>query len=116
MALLGASGTPPSVVASDVFGSGTGPSVSGSVSTFGDSPNTTASGGTPPYTYAWMHVSTSSGNTPTINSATEQNPYWFSIVSDGNPSISVWRVAVTDSASVVGAYEINVSLTWVDNR
>lgn len=116
MALLGASRPRPSVVANDVFGFDSGPAFSGNVSTLGDSPNTTASGGTPPYTYAWSHVSTSSGNTPTISSATAQNPYWFVAAEDGISSESVWRVTVTDSVSATGSYDINVSLTWVDNR
>lgn len=116
MALLGSSGSRPSVVANSVTGFDSGSSFSGNVSTFGDSPNTTASGGTPPYTYAWSYISTNSGNTPSISSATAQNPYWYATVENGTPSDSIWRVTVTDSASATGSYDINVYLTWVDNR
>ena len=113
MALLGVAGGPPlSVTADDAVGFAEGPSNSGFVTTE-NSTNTTAAGGVAPYTYAWSRVS---GTSPTINSATAQNPSWSETVFDGAESVSVWRVTVTDSVSSTAYVDINVYLTWVDTR
>jgi hypothetical protein len=104
-----------SVTADDVSGFSSGPSFSGFVTTSG-SPNTTPTGGVGPYTYAWTHISTSGGNTPTVSSSTAQNPSWSATVSDGDDSISTWRVTVTDSGSRTASTDITVTLTWLDTR
>ncbi len=103
-----------SVTASDVSGMASGFSFSGTVSSSGDSPDTTPSGGTAPYTYAWTHLSTSGGVTPTISSSTAQNPFWVATVDSGDPSVSTWRVTVTDSAAQTASDDITVTLTWID--
>ncbi len=105
-----------SVTASDVSAVDSGFAASGTVSSIGESPNTTPSGGTSPYTYAWTHLGTSSGVTPTISSSTAQNPYWVATVNSGDPSVSTWRVTVTDSGARTASDDITVTLTWIDNR
>lgn len=110
----GTSNTPTlEVGAGDVSGTSSGLSSSGLVVS-STSPDTTAIGGTPPYTYAWTHISTSGGTTPNINSSTTQNPSWSVIVDAGDPSVSVWRVTVTDSAAATAHTDITVTLTWID--
>ena len=102
-----------SVTADNVSGTNFGSSFSGTVYSE-NSPNTTPANGTAPYTYAWTHISTSSGNTPTVVSATDQNPSWYADVDDGVPSESVWRVTVTDSVAATAQTDITVTLTWVN--
>lgn len=114
--LAGSGGRTITVTASNVSGSASGPSAVGSVSTLGDSTNTTVVGGVSPYTYAWTYVSTTSGNTPTVSNNVAQNPYWTASVADGEPSESMWRVTVTDSAAATASYIISVSLEWIDIR
>jgi hypothetical protein len=104
-----------SVTADDVSGFDSGPSFIGSV-TSSDSPNTTPTGGVAPYTYAWTELGTSSGNTPSVSSSTAQNPSWTAFVEDVEPSISTWRVTVTDSATTTAFTDITVTLTWLDTR
>lgn len=116
MALLGSAGKTLKVTASNVSGSASGFAASGSVNTIGSSTNTTASGGTSPYTYAWTFVSQTSGNTPSISNSAIQNPYWTVVAVDGTPSESTWRVTVTDSAAATASYIISVSLEWIDIR
>lgn len=101
-------------VATSVSGYDEGASSSGSVTSSNTS--TTPYNGTSTYTYSWSHLSTLSGNTPTISSSTISNPYWFATVADGTDSISFWRVVVTDSSSPqqVTAADIAVQLTWVN--
>jgi len=73
----------------------------------------TASGGTEPYTaYSWSHISTSSGNTPSISNSAISNPTFTATVSSGTSSVSTWEVTVTDSASDTASTYISVSLTW----
>lgn len=110
----GTSNIPPlSVTALDVEGNGFGFSPAGTVSS-STSPNTTPSGGTAPYTYSWVHLDTSSGATPSVSSSTAQNPFWTATVDSGDPSISTWRVTVTDSAAQTASDDITVTLTWID--
>jgi hypothetical protein len=112
----GTSNIPPlSVTADSVSGFDTGPSNSGFVTTSG-SPNTTPSGGTSPYTYAWTHIDTSSGDTPSVSSSTAQDPSWSAIVESGTDSISTWRVTVTDSGARTASTDITVTLVWIDSR
>jgi len=101
------------VFASNVTGAASGPHPSGVV-TSTTSPNTSPSGGTSPYTYAWSVVSTSSGTTPTISSYTAQNPIWSIGVADGTPSVSTWKVTVTDAHSSTASATITVTLTWTN--
>lgn len=114
--LAGSGGKTLKVTASNVSGSASGFAALGSVNTLGSSTNTTASGGTSPYTYAWTFDSQTSGNTPSISNSATQNPYWTASVADGEPSESTWRVTVTDSAAATASYIISVSLEWVDIR
>ena len=112
----GTSNIPPlSVTADSVSGFNNGPSNFGPVSTSG-SPNTTPSGGVGPYTYMWTHISTDSGNTPSVSSSTAQNPTWNGEQVDQIQGISTWRVTVTDSGSRTASTDITVTLVWVDTR
>lgn len=111
----GTSNVPPlSVSANNVSETFFGFSPSGSVNSSAQSPGTTPSGGASPYTYAWTHLSTSGGSTPSISSSTAQNPFWTATVSDGDPSISTWRVTVTDNAAQTASDDITVTLTWTN--
>jgi len=104
-----------SVTASNVTKAQSGFSGSGTVSTGtapAKSPNTTPSGGTPAYTYAWTRLSTASGANPTISSSTAQNPTWSATVSDGTDSVSTWQVVVTDSTTATASTTILVTLVW----
>ena len=101
-----------SVSANAVYGFNSGPSISGSVTS--SAAVVTASGGTTPYTYSWSHISTTSGNTPTISSSSISNPTFTATVFDGVISISTWQVTVTDGASDVASTYVSVSLTWLD--
>jgi hypothetical protein len=101
------------VSANTVHGFDSGASASGSVTS---SPAAlTVSGGTSPYTYSWSHVSTSSGNTPTISSSTAADPTFTATVTSGESSISTWEVTVTDNVSATASTYVSVSLTWFDN-
>ena len=102
-----------SVSANTVHGFGFGASASGSVTSAPAA--LTVSGGTSPYTYSWSHVSTSSGNTPTISSSTADNPTFTATVTSGTSSISTWEVTVTDNVSATASTYVSVSLTWFDN-
>jgi hypothetical protein len=102
-----------SVSANAVHGFGFGASASGSVTSAPAA--LTVSGGTSPYTYSWSHVSTSSGNTPTISSSTADNPTFTATVISGTSSISTWEVTVTDNVSATASTYVSVSLTWFDN-
>jgi hypothetical protein len=112
-ALVGMAKAPLSVTASDVTGDGAGFSASGFIIS-NTSPVTTPSGGTAPYTYAWAHVTTSSGSTPSILSSTDQDPTWNATVFAGTPSASTWRVTATDADGRTGNTTITVTLTWTD--
>lgn len=101
-----------SVSANAVYGFDSGPSISGSVTS--GAAVVTASGGTTPYTYAWTHISTTTGNTPTISSSSISNPTFSATVFDGVQSSSTWQITVTDGASDVASAYVSVSLTWRD--
>jgi hypothetical protein len=101
-----------SVSANDITSMAADFASSGNVSTVFDSPNTTVTGGTAPYTYLWTHVSTFSGETPYISSPTAQNPTWNALVSDGVPSQSTWRVTVTATGGSTASFNISITLIW----
>lgn len=104
-----------SVSASSVTKAQSGFSSSGTVSTAtapAKSPNTTPSGGTPAYTYAWTRLSTTSGPNPTISNSAVQNPTWSASVSDGTDSVSTWQVVATDSTTATASTTIVVTLVW----
>lgn len=108
-AMLGAGISPPSVTASNVTGSASGLSASGSVSS-STSPNPVVTGGRAPYSYSWARVS---GDTPTCIPTNVANPGWSEdAVAAGSPSVSTWRVTVTDADGRTGTADITVTLTW----
>ena len=111
-AIAGGKGFEPlAVMASNVSRTQTGFASSGVV-TSTQSPNTTPSGGVPPYvSFAWALVS---GSGVSISSASAQNPSWSATASEGSPNVSTWRVTVTDSVSATAVSNtITVTLTWV---
>lgn len=103
------------VSANNVFKSKSGFAGSGNVNSAtspASLPNTTPSGGTPAYTYAWVRLSTAGGPNPTISNAAVQNPTFSATISDGNDSYSTWQVTVTDSLGATAVTTINVTLSW----
>ena len=95
-----------------LYGSGSGATSSGSVTT--GSASVTVSGGIAPYTYAWSYISGNSSitiTTPTGSSTT------FSATVAGIPKQANYQCTVTDSlghTAVSGT--INVTLEWIDTR
>lgn len=110
--LAGMGGSLPlQVTATDVFQTTIGGGSSGTVTSNPTlRPNTTVTGGVSPYTYSWVRLS---GDTPTINSATLQNPTWQAVVDDGFTNLSAWQVTVTDAASQTAQTSINVELSYI---
>lgn len=67
-------------------------------------------------TYAWTHILTSSGNTPTIIGPATANPSWDATVTDGTPSVSIWRITVTDGTTGAVTFEdVTVTLTFTNS-
>jgi hypothetical protein len=63
--------------------------------------------------FAWTHLSTSSGVTPGITDSTSASPTWSASVQDGTPSTSRWRLTVTDGSTGATAFtDITVTLQW----
>lgn len=99
-----------SVSATNVNATDSGATSSGSVS--GQS-TATPSGAQGSVTYLWEHISTSSGNTPNISSATAKSPTFTATVAHATNSVSTWRVTATDSVSSAQD-TITVTLNWND--
>lgn len=97
------------VTANSVTRTQSGFSASGTVTTT-QSANANATGGTPPYTWAWARVSGSSDIA--VSSATSQDPSWSAAVLDGAPEIAVWRITVTDDNSNTATADITITLRW----
>jgi hypothetical protein len=96
-------------------GANSGPAPSGSVSSSDPTSMTTENQIWSIVTFLWEHVSTSSGSTPGINSSAIFSPSWSSTVSEGTPSISTWRLTITDSGGQVADKTCTVSLTWTNS-
>ena len=107
---------PLTVSASNVTGNDSGFAACGSVSSSGDSPGTSASGGVPPYTYAWTQTGGAAEAGPfAISGATAQNPTWSDTRcashTDNNEN---WEVEVTDDDGNTATDTISVTLVWTD--
>lgn len=100
------------VSANAVYGFNSGSSASGSVTS--SAAVLSVTGGTSPYSYSWSHVSTSSGNTPTISNSAISNPTFSATVSNNVASISTWEVTVTDNVSATASTYVSVTLIWLD--
>jgi hypothetical protein len=71
----------------------------------------TASGGTPPYTYAWTWANGGTGitiNSPTADTTTFSGTH----VSDGTVLTGTAMITVTDAASATATYAVAVQLSW----
>lgn len=69
----------------------------------------TASGGTPPYTYAWARQS---GSTDIGGGGGTADETTFSASGDGSPTSSysaVWRITVTDDVAATATYDFTVT-------
>lgn len=72
-------------------------------------------GGSGSYTYQWTHVSTSSGATPACSAPTANRPQWSATVTDAVPSVSTWKLTVTDTGNGAKAEDTcTVTLTWTN--
>lgn len=77
----------------------------------------TLTNGTASYTYLWEHLVTIGGETPTCSSTTAAGPTFSRTDVDGNqPSVSIWRITVTDSKGNVASAQAYVRLIWIDTR
>lgn len=92
-----------SVTAADASGSGSPGLVITSVG-----PNTTPSGGTGPYTYAWSYLAGDASIN--ISSSTAQNPTWSKTLGSAEIADASWLVTVTDSLGATASTSITVSL------
>jgi hypothetical protein len=103
MVALGRGAPPLSVTADTASGSGSPGLITTSVG-----PNTTPSGGTGPYTYAWSYQS---GDTNiSVSSFTAQNPTWSKTMGNFALTDATWLVTVTDSLSATASASITVNL------
>jgi hypothetical protein len=112
-----AQGFPPLVVVcSNASGNSGGLSGSGNVAS-DTGGHVTVSGGSGSYSYSFTRLSTSQGPSPTILSGDgTADPVFRALsVSDGTPSISTWRVTVTDEAGNTQTDDFTVTLTWTNN-
>jgi hypothetical protein len=98
--------------------------ITGSDSGFAGSGNVTSAAasltlanGTSSYTYLWEHLVTVGGETPTCSSTTAAGPTFSRTSVDANaPSVSIWRITVTDSQGNVASAQAYVRLLWIDLR
>ncbi len=107
--------SPFNVTAGSVSGEAGGASQTGFVTTSGDSPNVTPSGGTSPYTYAWTKQTDADGAAFSINSSVTQNPVWSGTRDDAHvDNTETWKVTVTDDNGRETSITISVTLTWTE--
>ena len=103
-----------SVTPSSVSGNRNGFAPSGSVTS--GVATATPSYGSGNYSYAWTHVSTSSGNTPyPVAPTSAATAFRADVVEDSTPSTSVWRVTVTDTSyGLTETATVNVNIVWTN--
>lgn len=100
------------VTSGSASGAASGAASFGLVSGSQNSP-TTVTDSVGSISYSWVHVSTTSGPTPSITGATTAAPSWSATVSEGTPSSSSWRLTVTDATTgATATVLIAVTLTW----
>lgn len=76
--------------------------------------NATVQYGSGNYTYSWVHNSTSSGNTPTVSSASALNPNFTAVVTAPTNSVSSWTLTVTDvTYGITDSVMVTVTLDWI---
>ena len=102
---------PLELTCNDISGENLGTAFSGSVRA---TANATVQYGSGNYTYSWVHNSTSSGNTPSISSATALNPTFTAAVTAPTNSVSSWTLTVTDSTyGISDSVTVTVTLDWI---
>lgn len=102
-----------SVAVANVSGHAEGFASSGFV--ISEAANPVITGGSGSYTYQWTHVSTSQGPTPSCSVPTGLKPQWSATVSGLTPSVSTWKLTVTDTVYGVTAEDTcTVTLTWTN--
>jgi hypothetical protein len=103
------------VQASNVAGSASGFAPSGSVSTSGDLPNPTVSGGTGSYTYQWSRVGAAAAVPFNVTAPTQPNAVWSVNNIPAGEHVEQWRLEVVDTVSgAKGDVTISVTLSWAD--
>lgn len=99
---------------SNVSGFNTGVGSSGTV-TSSTSANASASGAIGSVSYLWELISTTQGPAPSIVSGgSSASPTWRAEgVVNGSPSVTGWRVTITDAAGRTDTADCTVTLTWL---
>lgn len=100
-----------SVTVNNVTKSTAGVVASGFVETV-QLPNTTITGGTPPYDILWEYVSGSL--TIGISDPNALNPTWFGEVTEDVPETGTWKVTITDAALDEAEDEATITLIWIN--
>jgi hypothetical protein len=101
----------------NVFKNTSGSGSSGTVTSTG-STVTTVTGGSGSYTYSYSLLTVTSGPTASVfsNSTTDHPSFRSTSVSDGTPSVTQWRVTVTDSSygnSTTDDFQVTLSWTGI---
>jgi hypothetical protein len=68
----------------------------------------TATGGSPPYTFAWSRVSGSAVPVPT--SFTSASVAWGCHITAGSNFVATWQCAVTDTGNTTGLVQVTVNI------
>ena len=102
---------PLDVTCANILGDNIGSTFSGSVSA---NANASVQYGSGNYSYSWVRNSTTSGNTPTISSASVLNPTFTAAVTAPTNSVSTWTLTVTDvTYGISDSVTVTVTLDWI---
>lgn len=108
----GPAGTLLAVVYAPVVGAASGFSITGNVSIGAGSP--TIQNGTSPYSFVWTRAADVRGDVVmSISNPNVQSPVFSGTgIADGDPSIALWQVEVTDATGKKGVAMVSVRLRW----
>ena len=101
---------------SSVTGNDSGFSTCSPTPVFSDTVTVTASGGTPPYTYAWAINDSPADGGPFTCSSPTSNATAFNDIrcATHTDDQEIWRCTVTDDNGKTRSVNVTVTLTWAD--